>query len=244
MFEFITRTISRVTLKRGPIALLGAVVFLAATATSAEAPHSNGDKPEFAKRQYMVGPGDQLEIKLFYNPELNTAVTVDPGGDISLQLIGTLHAADMSVPDLQQLIESKYGTQLAKPQVSLVVKVFGREHVFVHGEVGRPGVVELTGTMTVLQAIAGAGGLKDTAREKEVLIIRFPRGYGSPTVIKADLRGTLHGQEPMSDLVLAPMDQVFVPRSKIANVNLWVDQYIRKNIPVTAGVLWSPFGAF
>jgi polysaccharide export outer membrane protein len=51
----------------------------------------------------------------------------------------------------------------------------------------------------------------------------------------------LQGHEPISDLVLAPMDEIFVPRSHIADVNLWIDQYIRKNIPVS---LYLPLGSF
>jgi|HubBroStandDraft_1064217.scaffolds.fasta_scaffold262419_2 polysaccharide export outer membrane protein len=242
MLEALDTRVCQRLLREGSIILLGLMLLLISTSAPAEESSSDdASVPQFSRRQYTVGPGDQLEIKLFYNSELNTLVTVDPGGNIDLQLIGQIHAADLSVPELQQVIESRYGTQLTKPQASVVVKVFGREHVFVHGEVGRPGVVELTDSMTVLQAIASAGGLKDTAREKEILIIRFPRSSGRPTVIKADVHSILQGHEPISDLVLAPMDEIFVPRSHIADVNLWIDQYIRKNIPVS---LYLPLGSF
>jgi polysaccharide biosynthesis/export protein len=219
----------------GPAVLAADQLTIPAAGTGAPA-------AEFSRREYLIGPGDQLEIKFFYNSELDETVAVDPGGNIGLQLIGQVHALGLTAKELQADLESRYASQLAKPQVTVLVKSFAREKVFVQGEVQRPGVVELAGPMTVLQAIATVGGLKETAKEKDILIIRFPRGQGTPTIIRADLRGILRGREPLSDLVLAPMDVVYVSRSHIANLNLWVDQHVRKNIPVTAGVLWSPLG--
>lgn len=198
---------------------------------------SGATSEQFKRREYLIGPGDQLEIRFFYNPELNETVTVDPGGSVSLQLIGQVQAMGLTSKELESVLAARYESQLAKPQPTVLIKSFAREKVFVQGEVERPGVFELAGNMTVLQAIATAGGLKETAKEKDILIIRFPHGSGTPSVIRADLRSILRGHEPVSDLVLAPMDVVYVSRSHIANVNLWVDQHIRKNIPITAGIL-------
>lgn len=223
---------------------VSALLFLTAASTLLSADQhglqpvtSGGASGQFTRREYLIGPGDQLEIRFFYNPELNETVTVDPGGSVSLQLIGQVQAMGLTSKELESLLASRYESQLAKPQPTVLIKSFAREKVFVQGEVERPGVFELAGNMTVLQAIATAGGLKETAKEKDILVIRFPHGSGTPSVIRADLRSILRGREPVSDLVLAPMDVIYVSRSHIANVNLWVDQHVRKNIPITAGIL-------
>ena len=90
--------------------------------------------------------------------------------------------------------------------------------------------------MTILQSIASAGGLKDTARINEIILIR--RGpENRPASMLVNVEKAIDGNDPAQDLLLEPADIVYVPKSPIANVNLWVDQYIRKNIPIPFGVL-------
>jgi protein involved in polysaccharide export with SLBB domain len=102
----------------------------------------------------------------------------------------------------------------------------------VDGEVTKSGMVTLVGFTTVLQAISQAGGVKDTARTTEVIVIR--RGADNkPLVIPVNLDKAIDGTDMGQDIVLRPFDIVYVPKSPIANVNKWVDQYIRKNIPIS-----------
>jgi protein involved in polysaccharide export with SLBB domain len=180
--------------------------------------------------EYRIQIGDQLEVKFFYSPELNERVTVRPDGRISLQLIPEVVAADLTLAMLARELTERYSADLNQPQVTVIVREFGSQRVFVDGEVGTPGMVPLVGRMTVLQAISQAGGMKDTARPGEVLVIR--RGpAGTPVALRADLKQARDGRNLAQDVSLAPQDIVFVPRSRIANVNLFVDQYIRKVLP-------------
>ena len=101
------------------------------------------------------------------------------------------------------------------------------------------GLVPLVGYMTVLQAISQAGGVKDTARITEVIVIR--RGADNkPLVIPVNVKKAIDGADMSQDIILRPFDIVYVPKSAIANVNVWVDQYIRKNIPVYTGFYYNP----
>jgi protein involved in polysaccharide export with SLBB domain len=89
----------------------------------------------------------------------------------------------------------------------------------------------LVGFVSVLQAISQAGGMKDTARTSEVVIIRQDENH-NPLVAQVNLRKVIDGTDMGQDIVLKPFDIVFVPKSPIANVNVWVDQYVRKNLPI------------
>ena len=217
---------------------LSLVVFLAACATgNAPLPVLESQLAPALTPQptYKLQVGDQLEIKFFYNSELNESLVVRPDGRITLQLLGEISVFDKTPSDLESLLKEQYNSQLAKPEVAVIVRSVNLQKVFVDGHVIRPGALPLLGFMTVMQSISQVGGLKDGARKKEILVIR--RGdQGRPVVLKVNLDKAMSGKDMSQDIYLAPFDVVFVPRSAITNVNQFVDSYIRKNIPIGAGV--------
>lgn len=188
--------------------------------------------------EYIIQPGDQLEMKFFYNPDMNDGMTVRPDGRISMQLIGEVVAAGRSPNELSALLRQKYGKELKNPEITVIVRSFG-SRVYVDGEVKKPGELELLRPLTVMQAISRAEGLTDRAW-KEALVIRRIKGK-DPLVMKLDLDDVLTGNDFSQDVGLVPFDIVYVPRSPISNVNLWVHQYIRANIPLNFGVFFNPF---
>lgn len=188
--------------------------------------------------EYIIQPGDLLEIKFFYNPEMNDGMTVRPDGRISMQLIGDVMAYGRSPNDLSILLRQKYDKELKNPEITVIVRSFG-SRVYVDGEVKKPGELELLRPLTVMQAIARAEGLTDKAW-REALVIRRIKGK-EPLVIKLDLDDVLTGRDFSQDVGLVPFDIVYIPRSPIADVNLWVHQYIRANIPITFGLFFAPF---
>lgn len=188
--------------------------------------------------EYIIQPGDLLEMKFFYNSEMNDGMAVRPDGRISLQLIGEVMAAGRSPNELSILLRQKYGKELKNPEITVIVRSFG-SRVYVDGEVKKPGEFELLRPLTVMQAISRAEGLTDKAW-KEALVIRRIKGQ-EPIVMKLDLDDVLTGKNFGQDVGLVAFDIVYVPRSPIANVNLWVHQYIRANIPMTFGLFFAPF---
>ncbi|MFO7693665.1 MAG: polysaccharide biosynthesis/export family protein [Vicinamibacterales bacterium] len=191
---------------------------------------------------YRLQVGDQLEIKLFYNSDLNETVTVRPDGCLSLQLVGEVRAAGKTPAELAADLRTGYREHLRDPEVVVIVRSFPAPQLYVDGEIGRPGIVGIHGQMTLLQALAAAGGLKRSARMSEVLIVRADPLTGRQ-IIKTDLRQVLRDSDAVPDPMVRPFDIVLVPRSRIANVNNWVDQYIRQNLPITLtfGIFASPF---
>lgn len=203
-----------------------------ATVTDAEVQAAN-----FSDYEYVINPGDRLDIKLFYTPDLNEEVTVRPDGRISLQLVGEIIAAGRTPAELGTLLTEQYGLEIKEPEVTIIVRSFSAQKIYVDGEVGEPTLLDLESRTTVLQSIAAAGGLLDTARLNEVIVIR--RGPGSePLVIPVDLEKALDGSDMSQDLVLMPYDLVYVPKSPIGNINVWVDQYISGVLPSELLTIW------
>jgi len=112
-------------------------------------------------------------------------------------------------------------------------KTFLDRKVYIAGEVRRPGIVRLKEGMTSLQAIFEAGGPLETANVEAVVLLR-PLGENRFGHREINLTRILRNEEP-KDVVLSQEDVIFVPRSGIAEVNLWMDQYVRKMIPWAGG---------
>jgi len=201
------------------------------------APISRDQKP-YSTDEYRIQIGDVLDVKFYYNPELNDSVTVRPDGRVSLQLAPEVMAAGITPNDLAGQLRERYRGELRNPQVTVIVRSFGSQRMFVDGEVGTPGLVTLTGPLTVMQAIAEAGGMRETARVNEVLVIRRTAAK-KPQVMTVNLENAINGTDLGQDIYVLPFDIVYVPRSPIANVDLWVDQYIRRLIPVPFGFGWT-----
>jgi protein involved in polysaccharide export with SLBB domain len=188
--------------------------------------------------EYRIQVGDQLDIKLFYNTELNEQVIVRPDGRISLQLVHEVMAAGLTPGELTRLLTEKYAAELKKPELTVIVRSFGAQKVYVDGEVAKPGMFPLLGYVTILQAISQAGGLKESARTNEVMVIRHGAG-NKPLVLVVNLAKIHDGSDMRQNIALKSFDIVYVPRSPIANVNVWVDQYLRKNIPIQTGFFYN-----
>jgi len=184
-----------------------------------------------SEQEYKIQIGDQLDIKFYYHPELNEQVVVRPDGRISLQLVHEIIATGLTPAELTDLLTKKYAPELKKPEITVIVRSFAAYKIYVDGEVTKPGMVSLVGFTTVLQAISQAGGMKDTAGKGEVVIIR--RGEDNkPLVSSVDLNKVVDGTDMLQDIALKPFDIVYVPKLPISNVNVWVDRYIRRNIPI------------
>ena len=191
-------------------------------------------------KEYRIQPGDILDVKLFYNPELNEQLTVRPDGRITLQLVNDVVAAGLTPAELTAVLTKAYAGELDNPKVAVIVKTSVADRVYVDGEVNKAGLVPLSGPTTVLQSISQAGGLKESAKSGEVLLLR--KGDDNKmTAYRINLDEAMGAAGVNQDVYLKPNDIVFVPKSAISNVNTWVDLYLRKNIPIPLGVSFGSF---
>jgi protein involved in polysaccharide export with SLBB domain len=176
---------------------------------------------------YRIQPGDQLDLKFFYNPELNESVVVRPDGKISLQLVDEVVASGLTPSELDAALTKLYGTELRRPEVSVILRSLGAYRVYVGGEVNNPALVGLADGMGPLQAVMVAGGFKETAKPEAALVIR--RGADNrPVPIPVDLREMIRGAGAGDGLRLQPGDVVYIPKTWIAEANKFVNQYIER----------------
>jgi polysaccharide export outer membrane protein len=179
---------------------------------------------------YRIKVGDTLDIRFYKTPELNVEVPVRSDGMISMELLGDVQAAGLPPKDLAADLTERYGQELTDPRVTVIVRGFGGQ-VFVQGDgIARPGAIPFADGLTALQAIAGAGGLNSMARRSNVVLMR--REGKEWKAYTLDLRGPFMGEDFVQDVQLQVSDIVYVPRKRISNVNLFVQQYIRDNFPV------------
>lgn len=161
---------------------------------------------------YIIQSGDQLDIRFFYNPELDETVTVRPDGKISLRLVDEVQAAGETSVGLRGSLTEKYAKELKQPVITVMVKTFSIQRVYVGGEVNRQGFVDLIPGMSPLQAVIDAGGLKPTANARSVLLIR--KGPGNvPIQVRLNLKNAINGSATENAIQLLPQDVIYVPTS-------------------------------
>ena len=184
---------------------------------------------------YRIQVGDILDVRLMLNPELNEEVAVRPDGHISTTVAPDEVAAGRSVPELTAALRQDYGRDLRNPRISVIVKSFSPTRIYVGGEVNNPGeFINVGPTLTLSQAIARAGGQKVRGDESAVFIIR--RGPNDvPEFLRTTYGAVIHGKDPLGDVRLAPYDVVYVPKTGIAEVFDFFNQYLLQFVPVSWG---------
>jgi protein involved in polysaccharide export with SLBB domain len=206
-----------------------AALALAACAACASAPPPAAQPhPSREPLRYVIHRGDELEIRAFKVPELNDRVVVRADGNISVALLDDVAAAGLTPAKLANQLTRDYAPRFRDyPEITIIVRNFAAENVYVGGEVDEPGLVPLRYRMTSLKAIIQAGGFLDTAQMTNVVVLR--NVGGAPEMIELDAKRVLMGEE--TDLMLRPWDVVFVPKSKVARANLFIEQYIKRVLP-------------
>ena len=232
-------------LRLAPTVLIACLALLASGCSSSIEPFSPGASPTAAfpnigyatwsdaEPPYRLYAGDQIEVRVPSAPELSQkTLTVQPDGRISMPLIGQVPVADRTVNDASALLTQAYASQLIHPQVEIAVTTASPIRVFVGGEVDKPGVYDMPGPIDALQAVIQAGGFKTTAKRGSVVIIR--RGADGRAMMRtADLLGGIYRPQTTDAVPLRRFDVVYVPRSGVAEVGLFMQQYLRDALPIT-----------
>ncbi len=160
-------------------------------------------------KAYKVGPRDVLEITVFKVPDLSKTVQVSEAGTLNYPLVGEIVAGNKTAREIEQELTKILGTKyLQNPAVTVFVKEHNSQRVTVEGNVGKPGVIPMAGGMTLIQAIAQAGGLGVTA-EKTAIVFRMVGGRRLPA--KYDISDIRAGNA--EDPRLESGDVVVVPTS-------------------------------
>jgi polysaccharide export outer membrane protein len=157
---------------------------------------------------YVIGPSDMIAVTVWKEPTLSGSLLVRPDGMISLSLLGDVQAAGLTPLQLADQIAAKLKKFIQDPNVSVVVNAIHSKVVYLMGEVGKKGPIEMTPAMTLLEAIGSAGGVTEFANVKKMYILRDEAGKHEkiPVHYKEALKG-----DSALDLVLKPGDTIVVP---------------------------------
>jgi len=166
--------------------------------------------PPAATEEYMIGPDDLLAVNVWKEPEISRNVVVRPDGRISLPLVGDLRASGRSPAQLQADIKALLVNYLSNPEVTVIVQEARSQKFNILGEVEHPGAYPLSRSMTVLDAIAVAGGLRDFAKGRKIYVLRITAD-GSRTRLAFNYKDVIKGQNLSQNVELQPRDTVVVP---------------------------------
>ena len=165
--------------------------------------------PVAPPEQYEIGPEDVLGVVFWREPDLSGDVTVRPDGRITIPVIGEIQAAGRKPDVLQSEIAAAAGKYLSSVNVVVVVRTINSRKVFVTGRVTTPGAYALKGPLTVMQAIALAGGLTEYADPKGITILRLENGKSK--IVPFNYREIARGKSLEQNVLLQPGDTVVVP---------------------------------
>lgn len=158
---------------------------------------------------YVIGPMDMINIDVWKQPDISRTEQVRPDGKISLPLVNDVEASGLTPLQLGETLTEKLKSFVNNPQVTVIVNQVNSQRVFVLGQIGRPGAVDMLPNMTVLQAIASAGGPAQFAKDKAIYILRNESGkqvkymFNYPEVLK--------GKHPEQNILLKPGDTIVIP---------------------------------
>jgi polysaccharide biosynthesis/export protein len=186
---------------RGAAAIALAASLLAAPPARAQA---NGAA---AVADYRLTVGDKLRVEVYGDPQLSQSLQVRPDGKITIPLVGDIPAAGLTPTELGDSITESLREYVTEPVVTVIVSETVPPVVYVMGEVQSPGTLSMTGPLTVLQALAMAGGFREFANTRNVQVLRG--GERGLEILRFNYRDAVRGQN--RPLYLRPGDTIIVP---------------------------------
>jgi polysaccharide export outer membrane protein len=166
--------------------------------------------PSSLPDSYVIGAEDVLSIYVWKEPDMSKTIPVRPDGMISLPLVGEIKAVGYTPVQLQDVLAEAMKKFISDPQVTVVVEKINSLSFNIVGEIGHPGSFPLTRRMTVLDAIAMAGGFKDFAKTKKVYVLRTTAN-GTQERLPFNYNDVIKGKNEQQNIVLQPRDTIVVP---------------------------------
>lgn len=159
---------------------------------------------------YRIGPNDLMDVEVYGVPDLKRTVRVNSSGLVSLALIGNVSLAGLSAQRAEALIAEKYAEKyLQNPQVSVFIREFTSQRITIEGAVSKPGIYPVTGQVTLLRALALAGGGGALSDLSQIMVFRIAQD-GVKTTQTYNLETIRSGE--MSDPLVLADDVIVVKR--------------------------------
>ena len=158
---------------------------------------------------YIIGPEDVLGIVYWKDKDMSTDAQVRPDGRIALPLLNDVHAAGLTPDQLREKLTEESRKYMEDPSITVVVRAINSRKAFITGEVNKPGPYLLTSPTSVMQLIAMAGGLREYANSKKIIIMRTEKGQ--QVSLTFNYKDVIAGKNLKQNIELKPGDTVVVP---------------------------------
>jgi len=156
-------------------------------------------------KDFIVGPEDVLEVQVWDNKDLNQVVFVRPDGKTSLPLVGEIQAAGKTVQELQDYLSAVYAKTIKGAAVTVIIKEIKSRPVYFVGGFGKPGAMQLTRDLTLLQAVALVGGVSPSADAERGFVLRKDKQ------IPVDFTKLTQKGDLTQNIKLEPGDSIVAP---------------------------------
>lgn len=188
--------------------------------------YEEGSLEEFVERtgpsmeaspEYLIGIGDRLDVVFLYHTNLSQReVLVRDDGRISLPYVGDQMAMGYTPAELDSILTGRYSEILKQPNIAVMLNLPAEKQVYVVGYVQRPGGYEIKRPISMMQALALAGGIKSGGKPQNTVLIR--RDRDEVLGIEIDVKAIMKGESVGSDVLLKNFDIVYVPKSRLKSV--------------------------
>lgn len=168
-------------------------------------------------KEFILGPGDRIDVIVYRQDDLRRTVQIDTSGKITFPLLGDIQAAGLSIFQLRDKIRDGLSKYIIDPQVSVGVTAVQSQKVIVLGEVKDPGVFSIEIPMNAIEAISRAGGFTKDAKQKSILLIRG--GLEKPELITLNMDNYFNDHDISQNVYLQGGDIIYVPVTFIANAS-------------------------
>jgi polysaccharide export outer membrane protein len=176
--------------------------------------------------EYVLGPADVIEVKVWGYEDLQQVVTIPPNGVATFFPVGKIKVSGLTPSEVEEVFKEKLKTYVKEiPSVTVIVKEYNYYRLYVLGEVNKPGLYPYPGRITVLEAITMAGTYTRRAEITRVSVVRIDKK--DPTIARVatvNLRDIIRKGDVSQDIVLRPGDIIYVPGSIMANINDIINQ--------------------
>lgn len=174
-----------------------------------EKPVEKIESPAKTEPLYVIQPNDILEVFVWKEPELTRKVLVRPDGCISFPLVQDLKASGITPAELKVKVEERLLEYLSAPEVTIIVEAINSYRIYILGKVQKPGSINVEKPITVLQALALAGGFAEFADENDMTVIRTLGKMH--IVLPFHYKDVISGKKAGQNVMLESGDVVVVP---------------------------------
>ena len=194
---------------------------VAQDSTGAAENHGQTEILQHRNRRYQLHSADVLSLEFPFTPEFNQTVTIQPDGYVTLRGVDNMRVQGQTLPEVTTALRGAYSKILHDPVINVELKDFEKPFFIVGGEVGHPGKFDLREDTSATEAVAIAGGLRDSAKHSQVLLFhRVPGGWAQ--VKKLNMKKMLNEGNLDEDAYLQPGDFLYVPKNTMSKISKFI----------------------